>query len=123
MRRCTLRRMQEQLPHHTGWLADIGRNPGLCPSAVLQLGKVPAALADGSGARLLAFHGTPWDNLHSILHHGLINASGTRLERTGASSALACSDTHRARALQLGRCPRGGHVVCGKGAKAVVHSS
>jgi hypothetical protein len=80
--------MQEQLPHLTAWMADIGRNPGLRPHAALQLGEVPAALADGSGARLLAFHGTPWENLHSILHHGLINASGTRLERTGATRVL-----------------------------------
>lgn len=39
-------------------------------------------LADG---RLLAFHGSSLENLHSILHNGLLNLSGTRLERTGAA--------------------------------------
>ena len=31
-----------------------------------------------------AFHGTSMENLHSILHNGLLNLSGTALERTGA---------------------------------------
>lgn len=83
IRRCTLRQVQDQMPLSTGWLADLGRNPGLRPHAVLQLSPPPASLTDGSGGRLLAFHGTSMENMHSILHHGLLNASGTRLERTG----------------------------------------
>lgn len=33
---------------------------------------------------VLAFHGTHLENLHSILHCGLQNASGTKLQRNGA---------------------------------------
>lgn len=29
-----------------------------------------------------------FENLHSILHHGLLNASGTRLERTGGAGRV-----------------------------------
>lgn len=83
VRRCTLRAVQEQMPLLTGWMVDVGRNPGLRPHAVLQLSELPRDLVDGSGQRVLAFHGTSMDNIHSILHHGLLNASGTRLERTG----------------------------------------
>ena len=32
----------------------------------------------------VAFHGSCSDNLHSILHNGLQNLSGTRRERSGA---------------------------------------
>lgn len=71
------------MPLLTGWMVDVGRNPGLRPHAVLQLSELPRDLVDGSGQRVLAFHGTSMDNIHSILHHGLLNASGTRLERTG----------------------------------------
>ncbi|KAI7845021.1 hypothetical protein COHA_001387 [Chlorella ohadii] len=82
MRRCTLRQVQEQLPSLTGWVADIGMNPSLRPTAVLQLSAVPPSVGS---SRVLAFHGTSFENLHSILHHGLLNASGTRLERTGSA--------------------------------------
>ena len=91
MRRCTLRQVQEQLPSLTGWVADIGMNPSLRPHVVLQLAPVPAALlasvsgGSSSSGRVLAFHGTSLENMHSILHNGLLNASGTRLERTGPS--------------------------------------
>lgn len=33
----------------------------------------------------LAFHGTPMENVHSILHNGLWNMSNTRLQRHGAA--------------------------------------
>jgi hypothetical protein len=32
-----------------------------------------------------AFHGSPIDNWHSILHHGLINASNTKLQLNGTA--------------------------------------
>ncbi|KAL4443726.1 hypothetical protein ABPG75_011463 [Micractinium tetrahymenae] len=86
IRRCMLRAVQEQLPSMTGWLADIGHNPSLRPQAALQLSAVPPALAAGDArTRVLAFHGTSMENVWSILHNGLLNASGTRLERTGAA--------------------------------------
>ncbi|KAL4447186.1 hypothetical protein ABPG77_007219 [Micractinium sp. CCAP 211/92] len=86
VRRCTLRAVQEQLPSMTGWIADIGHNASLRPQAVLQLSAVPPSLAAGDArARVMAFHGTSMENVWSILNNGLLNASGTRLERTGAA--------------------------------------
>ena len=42
---------------------------------------------NGSGNRHLvtAFHGTSFENLHSIIRSGLVPASNTKLERTGAA--------------------------------------
>lgn len=39
--------------------------------------------------KVLAFHGTHMENVHSILHLGLLNLSGTRLQRTGGVGAGA----------------------------------
>jgi poly[ADP-ribose] polymerase 16 len=36
------------------------------------------------GRRIIAYHGTDFANVHSILHQGLLAASGTRLQTTGA---------------------------------------
>lgn len=36
------------------------------------------------GSCLAAYHGTDFANVHSILHNGLLAASGTRLQTTGA---------------------------------------
>lgn len=36
------------------------------------------------GRRILAYHGTDFSAVHSILHQGLLAASGTRLQTTGA---------------------------------------
>ena len=163
VRRVGLTSVQAALPRLTGWVADIGMNPSLRPSAVFCLEDVPDDVGQHRG-RILAFHGTrceawvegwrsraclpsaavavplpppgarrccccccccwrcwrvaprqracslprtSWrdrlpapacgpsichtpstdgsmENLHSILHNGLVNASGTRLERTGA---------------------------------------
>jgi len=44
-----------QLPSLTGWVADIGMNPSLRPTAVLQLSAVPPSVGS---SRVLAFHGT-----------------------------------------------------------------
>lgn len=33
----------------------------------------------------MAWHGTSFENLWSILHHGLLNMSGTRMQRVGAA--------------------------------------
>lgn len=56
------------------WEARVART--YCKGLSLQL----AFVATG---KVLAFHGTHMENMHSILHLGLKNASGTRLERTG----------------------------------------
>lgn len=37
-----------------------------------------------TGPKLVAYHGTDFSNIHSILHNGLMAASGTRLQGTGA---------------------------------------
>lgn len=37
-----------------------------------------------TGPKLAAYHGTDYCNMHSILHNGLLAASGTRLQSTGA---------------------------------------
>lgn len=38
----------------------------------------------GNNQSITAFHGTSFENLHSIIRTGLLPASGTKLERTGA---------------------------------------
>jgi hypothetical protein len=57
------------------WMAT---NASLRPAVALRLGAPPPNDAE------LCFHGTSFENLWSILQAGLLNLSGTRLERTGA---------------------------------------
>ena len=66
---------------HAGWLADLALNPAMRPQRIIALQAAPLLAGD----RLLAFHGTSFENMHSILHNGLLNLSGTRLERTGSA--------------------------------------
>ncbi len=51
------------------------------------LQSLPAARS--AAGKVLAFHGTHLENVHSILHLGLLNLSGTRLQRTGGQLARA----------------------------------
>lgn len=44
----------------------------------------PSQQPSSAGRMLIAYHGTDFSNLHSILHNGLLAASGTRLQSTGA---------------------------------------
>ncbi|KAF6266787.1 hypothetical protein COO60DRAFT_1632828 [Scenedesmus sp. NREL 46B-D3] len=44
----------------------------------------PGAHPPAPGSCVAAFHGTDFANIHSILHNGLLAASGTRLQTTGA---------------------------------------
>lgn len=84
-----LENLGRQLPAAEAWLADMARNPSLRPQLVLELSPVAAAAAptpaSGAPQSVAALHGTSFENLHSILHLGLLNLSGTRLERTGAA--------------------------------------
>ncbi|KAF5836454.1 hypothetical protein DUNSADRAFT_5901 [Dunaliella salina] len=52
------------------------------PSAIFALDRPSSSTARRP---VVAYHGTAMENLHSILNTGLINASGTRLQRTGAA--------------------------------------
>lgn len=45
----------------------------------------------GRARTTAAYHGTPVENVHSILHRGLRNMSGTRHERNGARCAAAAA--------------------------------
>lgn len=62
------------------------------PSYVLGVDP-PANDTWGAASSVYAFHGTSLENLHSILHTGLVVLSGTALERTGAlhGSGIYCS--------------------------------
>ncbi|GAB4813523.1 hypothetical protein N2152v2_000569 [Parachlorella kessleri] len=80
--RVALEDVKRRLPNRSGWVSDIVHNPSLRPQCIIQL--VPNSALDVEG-RVLAFHGTHFENVHSILHLGLLNLSGTRLERTGAA--------------------------------------
>lgn len=50
---------------------------------ILRLNK-PGQQQPSPGSCVAAFHGTDFANIHSILHNGLLAASGTRLQTTGA---------------------------------------
>lgn len=52
-------------------------------SAVAEAGPGPGS-GSGFSNGIVAYHGTHLENLHSILHTGLQNLSGTKLQRTGA---------------------------------------
>lgn len=71
-------------------------NPSLLPHAVFKLQpQAQANFADSNAAvngfedaihkssTVIAFHGTSFENLHSIIRSGLVPASGTKLERNG----------------------------------------
>lgn len=54
------------------------------PSFVLRTVPDPSAPAQPFEQGVVAYHGTRCENLHSIIHTGLQNLSGTKLQRTGA---------------------------------------
>eukprot|EP00887_Chlorella_sp_A99_P004433 scaffold30.g4433.t1 len=83
IRRVSLEDVRTSLPGLKGWVADLSYNPSLRPTAVLQLAPVPGPQV--LAHQTLAWHGTSMENVHSVLHTGLLNLSGTRLERTGAA--------------------------------------
>jgi poly[ADP-ribose] polymerase 16 len=64
-------------PPAAAWAADIAANPSLLPDHAFVLDEDEA----WRGAAFL--HGTSFENVHSILHAGLVAASGTPLERSG----------------------------------------
>ena len=79
----TMDDVRQRLPGLRGWVSDIAFNPSLRPAAVLRLAPIPPP--EVLAGQALAWHGTSFENLHSVLHTGLLNLSGTRLERTGAA--------------------------------------
>ncbi|KAK9820472.1 hypothetical protein WJX72_010696 [[Myrmecia] bisecta] len=60
--------------------------PGnLRPTWIFELEQpVSEDTAGWEGQKRVAYHGTSMENVHSILHNGLLNLSGTKLQRTGA---------------------------------------
>lgn len=61
-------------------------NPSLVPQLVFKLysdTRESVANSWNAGA-VTAFHGTSFENLHSIAKHGLLNLSGTNMQRNGA---------------------------------------
>lgn len=86
--------LQQQMPASTFniWQAEMAINPSYRPQLIIQ---VQQNRPDGSTAppesvsqsnctknQVVAFHGTSFENLHCILHAGMVNVSG--LQRNGA---------------------------------------
>lgn len=74
---------------HSGWLDAVQQSccilrvsPG--PAAAAAAASAGRAAAAAGQRSLLAYHGTDLASVHSILHTGLLSASGTRLQTTGA---------------------------------------
>ena len=72
--------------------ASAGSSLTSPPCYVVEV-EAPAPPGWCSEGSLFAFHGTSLENLHSIIHNGLLNLSGTALQRTGAihGDGIYCS--------------------------------
>jgi hypothetical protein len=91
----SIRELEKMAPQESGIKPNEHRSlfkykPGhyLCPSLIMKV-RLPQdlefeTLAKKYGTKL-AYHGSPTENFHSILHNGLKNMSGTRHMKTGAA--------------------------------------
>ena len=104
--------VRNQTPADAASLAPLLRYRGgdpACPDVVLSVSLGDDAEFERLAAlhgTCLAFHGSPAENFHSILHNGLRNMSGTRFESTGAAfgeGIYLAQDLTVARSFAMGR--------------------
>jgi poly[ADP-ribose] polymerase 16 len=72
----------QQAPGHSGMRAAVQQ--ASCIFRVLPAKKLQQQSQSTKGKMVVAYHGTDFSAVHSILHQGLLTASGTRLQTTGA---------------------------------------
>jgi poly[ADP-ribose] polymerase 16 len=133
--------VRNQTPADAASLAPLlryRRGDPACPDVVLSVSLGDDAEFERLAAlhgTCLAFHGSPAENFHSILHNGLRNMSGTRFESTGAAfgdGIYLAQDLTVARSFAMGRTlpwkgsdlfgPRGGAAQAAAAAAAEADS-
>ncbi|KAK3242286.1 hypothetical protein CYMTET_48022 [Cymbomonas tetramitiformis] len=80
VRHATYDDISRDLESTTSWPPE---RKDVCPSHILAVDRDETDSSLGFEGAKTAFHGTPGENLHSILRCGLLNLTGTRLQRNG----------------------------------------